>query len=273
MPVYEHNWLMKQGNIPRPEVVRDAHHRLVAELQRVSDVLTLPFPEQFNTDNLYKHDFIFVRDSYISVGKRHVIISNFSARGRQDEAGYMEKYMTALGLTVSTVSPDAYAEGGEFYLLPKDNLMFAGVMRSNQKGVEEVARISGIRNVCVVKNPAFHLDTNFTIVKDSHDHCVAVIACLSVIENRAEVIDFCRKHTIEVIDALPIDGMGAPDEPGTFAVNCLAFPGILVGCAKFQTPHIEETIHSMGIRHIVVPLYDLKFSAGAVHCLTNELVL
>ena len=45
-----------------------------------------------------------------------------------------------------------------------------------------------------------------------------------------------------MIDALPIDGMGAPDEPGTLLVNCLAFPGIPVGCAKFQTPHIEETI-------------------------------
>jgi N-dimethylarginine dimethylaminohydrolase len=273
MPAYAHNWLMSQGNIPRPDVVRDAHKRFLSELQKITDVIVLPFPEKFDVDHLYKHDFIFVRDSYIHAGGKHVIISNFSERGRQDEAEYMEMYLTSLGCTVHKLSPDAQAEGGEFYMLPKDNLLFAGVTRNNKKGVEEVSRIANIENVCIVKNPAFHLDTNFTVLVDSHDHCVGVVGCFSVIENRQEVEAFCKKHSLECIHVNPVDGIGTPEEPGSFAANSQAFPGVIIGCAHFETPGVEERIHSMGIRHIVVPLYDLKFSGGSFHCLTNELEL
>ena len=162
MPHHANNWLTTQGNIPRPDIVRDAHRRFVSALQKVTDVLLLPFPEKFDTGGLYKHDFIFLRDSYISAGPGRVIVSNFSERQRQDEAVYMKAYLTALGLTVYTLSDDAYAEGGEFYLVPCDTLMFAGLTRNNTKGVSEVAALTGSTRVCVVINPAFHLDTNFS---------------------------------------------------------------------------------------------------------------
>lgn len=271
MPLYANNWLMAQGNIPRPEVVRDAHARLVAALQKITNVVVLPFPAVFDVDHLYKHDFVFTRDSFISVGSGNFVISNFSERQRQDEAESMKKYLQKLGMTIHILPNDAYAEGGEFYIPPKDNLMFAGVNRNNRKGVQEVAKIGGIQNVCIVDNPGFHLDTNFCVLVGENGHCVGVIACLSVIKNREEVIAFCQSHHLTVLDVDPIDGMGTPDAPGSFAANSQAFPGKLVGCARFETPGIEKKIKELGIEHIVVPLYDLKFSGGSVHCLTNEL--
>ncbi len=273
MPHHANNWLTDSGNIPRPDIVRDAHKRFIAALRKVCEVLVLPFPEKFDTKKLYKHDFIFLRDSYISAGRGSVIISNFSERSRQSEALYMKAYLTALGLTVHTLSDSAHAEGGEFYLAPRDNLLFAGFTRNNKKGIEEVAKVTGISDVCTVINPAFHLDTNFSILQDLRGHCVGVVACLSVIKNRKDVEVFCKAHNLEIIELNPVDGMGTPDEPGSFAANSQAFPGVLVSCARFETPGVEEKIKTMGIRHVVVPLYDLKFSGGSVHCLTNELVL
>ncbi len=271
MPTHANNWLTAQGNIPRADIVRDAHARLLAVLQKITDVTLLPFPSQFDVEGLYKHDFIFVRDSFINAGNGHFIVSNFSERQRQDEAVYMKTYLQSLGLTIHELPDDAHAEGGEFYILPKDNLMFAGVNRNNEKGVREVAKIGGIQNVCIVDNPGFHLDTNFCVLVDKSGQCVGVIACLSVIKNRDDVVSFCRSHTLVMLDADPVDGMGTPKGPGSFAANSQAFPGKLVGCARFETPGIEQKIKALGIEHIVVPLSDLKFSGGSVHCLTNEL--
>lgn len=271
MPVYTDNWLMSKGDVPRPNVVRSAHNRLVSALKKVCDVTVLPFPPIFEINALYKHDFIFCRDSFINVGNGRFVMSNFAERGRQDEAIFMKKYLEDFDLEVYSLSNDAHAEGGEFYVLPDDDLLFAGVHRNNRKGVHEVAKISNIKNICIVESSSFHLDTNFCVLIGKTGHCVGVIACLSTITNKNEVISFCQSHGLAVLDINPIDGMGTPDEPGSLAVNSLALPGKLVGCAKFKTFGVEEKIKSLGIKHIVTPLHDLTFTAGGVHCLTNEI--
>ncbi len=273
MPHYKNNWLMAQKNVPRPEIVRDAHMRLVHALQDVASVTIVPFPNEFDTPEKYIHDFIFVRDSFLFVGNKTVIISNYSERGRQSEADYMEQYLAKQGFRILTLASDAFAEGGEFYLLHRERILFAGMNRNSKKGVEEVARLAGVENVCIVETSAFHLDTNFTVLQDKEGRCVGVIAVLSEIKNAREVVRFCQEHHLRVLEIDPADGMGDPANPGSLAVNSLSLPGILVGCSHFNTSGVEHDIAALGIHHVVVPLYDLKFSGGSVHCLTNELAV
>lgn len=273
MPHYKNNWLMAQDNIPRPEIVRDAHLRLLHALREVANVTVVPFPQEFDTQERYIHDFIFVRDSFLFVGDNTVIISNYSEHGRKHEAQFMERYLSRKGYRIYTLSPDAYAEGGEFYVLHNERVLFAGLNRNSIQGVREVVRLSGIDAVCIVRTSAFHLDTNFSVLLGDDGQCVGVIAVLSAIKNAREVAAFCRTRRIPVIEIDPTDGMGDPQSPGSLAANSLALPGVLVGCSHFTTNGVEEAIADLGIRHIVVPLYDLKFSGGSVHCLTNELAV
>lgn len=271
MPQYKNNWLMAQNNIPHPEIVRDAHARLVSALQEVVALTIIPFPTQFDTREKYIHDFIFVRDSFVSIGNRAVVISNYSERGRQEEAGFMKRFLRSRGFRILTVPEDAHAEGGEFAILQRERILFAGVNRNNREGVQQVAGHAGIEKVCLVRTRAFHLDTNFTVLLGSDGACVAVLAALDAIENAYEVVQFCRNHHVNLIAIDPADGMGDPQNPGSLAANSLGLPGALVGCARFITPGVEEKITALGIKHVVVPLYDLKFTGGSVHCLTNEL--
>ncbi len=273
MPHYKNNWLMAQGNIPRPDIVRDAHGRLVHALSEVTSLTRIPFPAEFDTEKQYIHDFIFVRDSFIFIGNNTAVISNYSEQGRKKEAEFMRTYLKQHGVEGRELDGSQLAEGGEFYVLHKERILFAGVNRNNKEGVSAVARIAGIQNVCIVRTSAFHLDTNFTVLFDREGACIGVLAALEAIENAQELLAFCGKHGLPLIPIETIDGMGDPQNPGTLAANSLAIPGMLIGCASFQTPGVEEKISEMGIRHVIVPLYDLKFSGGSVHCLTNELAV
>ena len=272
MPAMSHNWLMTQSKLPRPDVVRMVHARFLETLQTLAEVVVLPFPEEFDKEGHYGHDFIFIRDSFISNGKGEVIISNFSAKERAAESGYIRRNLDMLGVTGKDLSPDAYAEGGEFYYLPKEQLLFAGMTRNSKKGIDEVAAFLEVKNVCIVQTPAFHLDTNFTVLLDGSGACIGALACKDAITNLAEVTAFLNNHSIPLYPLDSIDGMGEPSRPGNFAANSLALPGILFGSAPFKTPGMEDKLTALGIRHIVVPLEDLTLSGGSVHCLTNELV-
>ncbi len=271
MPVYDNNWKMATGVTPNQHVVAKAHQAFMDTLPHFADVITIPFPAVLDTDGAYKHDFIFVRDSFISNGKGDVVISNFSARGRQDEATAMRSYLAISDYTVHELSADAYAEGGEFLILPKENIAFVGINRNNEKGIVEVGQLLGIQDVCIVQTSSFHLDTALGVLLDESGICVAVMSCMDAIVNTEELKTFCTRHNITLIPVHSIDGMGSPRQPGSLAVNGLALPGVFIGGASFTTPQVEESIASFGIEHVVIPLEDLTLSSGSIHCLTNEL--
>ena len=65
MPIYENNWVMAIGNKPRQSIVAEAFQNFSHTLQKFCNVVKVPFPPQFDSDKKYKHDFIFVRDSFI----------------------------------------------------------------------------------------------------------------------------------------------------------------------------------------------------------------
>lgn len=71
----------------------------------------------------------------------------------------------------------------------------------------------------------------------------------------------------------PIDSSGTDAQLGTYAINTLIAPGILVNCATFTTPGVEDALKKLGIKRLHSPLTDFRFAGGSYHCLTNEIYL
>lgn len=270
-PEHQNNWMTKKHLRPRQEIVEHTHEHLVETLSSLGDLTVIPFPDALDCPQCYAHDFIFVRDSFISNGRGEVMMSNFSERSRQVEAQYMQVWLKRQGYTIHTTPNSAHLEGGEFHYLPQEQLLLAGINRNNKEGVDAVSKFLKVKDVCIVKTDAYHLDTNVGVVRDVSGKCCAVLACRNAIANYSEFDRWCIRHGLQLIPLDATDGMGNPEKPGSFAVNSLAIPGFLVSCAYFQTPGVEDMIASGGVKHLVVPLEDLTFTGGAVHCLTNEL--
>ena len=269
-PAYENNLAMRLGSIPVQKKVQTEHKEVLKILNKYAKVELFPFPQEMDSNGLNKHDFIFSRDSFISNQKGDVVISNFSERERQAEAEQMYSYLEVKGYRIHRLSSDSYAEGGEFYFVAKDDILFAGISRNNIHGISETARFLGIKNIVIVESDSFHLDTVFTILIQKDGHLAGIIVCKDLIRNSQSLESFAKKRGIELIDVDPIDTIAA-DGKGKITVNCLPLQGVLVGGDKFSTKGVEEKIKKLGIKHVVVGVSQFKLSGGGIHCLANEL--
>ncbi len=262
---------MKKGTVPDQAIVKKEHAECLQTLQNIANVTLVPFPHALDTQTKQEHDFVFVRDLFISGRNGDVIISNFSAKERQVETTYMKQFLVAHGYRAYMLSHHAHAEGGEFSYIPKQRLLFAGVSRNNRTGVAEVANFLRPSGLCIIETEAFHLDTIFTTLLDADNNLVAVMACMQLVKNKNDVLHFFKNHAITYIDLIPQDTIGIKPTAGSMAVNALALPGVIIGSDRFVTPNAEEWIAKYGIRHIVTPVTQFQLSGGSIHCLTNEL--
>lgn len=270
MPVYQNNWAMQEGNIPDNTLAQNEHRELITLIQKKTQTILRPFPEQLDTKK-YKHDAVFVRDSFVSNQKGSVVMSHFRAKQRQDEADSLKITLQQMGFTTHTVSQNSYTEGGEFYYVPSGDILFAGTSRNNKEGVLETAKLLGIKNLCIVQSDAYHLDTVFTIILDNNGALAGIILCPKMITNIQAIKTFARKFAVPLFAINPDDSIDFSGQ-GTIAVNCLPLPGKLIGGGKFQTPGIEEQIKKLKITHYIRPVSQFHLSGGGVHCLTNELL-
>ncbi len=277
-PMYENNPAMKEGNVPNQDIVEFEMDMLSHLFHKLPvEVVELDFPyilDQHNFDTR-KHDFVFVRDLFISNQKGEMVISCFRERERQMEADIMQVILNARGYKTHRLSNacDAYAEGGEFYYCKKENILFAGECRNNRKGSEQTAGLLNVDQLIILKSDAFHLDTIFTPVFDKQNHLAAIIGCTELMtpDSRNDLRLFGKKNDVPLIEVTPDDAIGTKDELGDFSVNCLPLPGYLVGPSRFREKKVEQLLQSLGILHITVPLTQYRLSGGAVHCATNEL--
>lgn len=269
-PAYENNLAMKLGALPNQELVVKEHTQALKTLQKHLEVEVFPFPSTLDANGLNKHDFVFTRDAFISSQKGSMVISNFSEKERQAEAEEMAKYLEEKGYKINRLSEGSYAEGGEFYVSFKDDLIFAGICRNNIHGISETARLLGINNIQLIESDSFHLDTVFTLLLGKDGHLKGVIVCLDLVKNGKSIQVFAKKRNIELINVLPIDTIG-DDGKGNISVNCLPVPGYLIGGDLFKTPGVEERIKKLGIKHVITPVSQFKLSGGGIHCLVNEL--
>lgn len=269
-PAYENNLAMKMGALPHQQTVEKEHAQALKILQEHAVVEVFPFPSALDANGLYKHDFVFTRDGFISNQAGDMVISNFSEKARQAEAEQMALYLQEKGYKLHRLSEGAYAEGGEFYFCFKDDLLFAGICRNNIHGISETARLLRIKDIQLIESDSFHLDTVFTLLLDKTGSLRGIIVCLELIKNSKSVEQFARKRSLELIDISVIDTIAA-DGQGKISVNCLPLPGLLIGGDKFVTPGAEQRIKKLGIEHVITPVSQYKLSGGGIHCLANEL--
>ncbi len=277
-PMYENNPAMKEGNVPHQNIVEFEMGMLSHLLGRLPiEVEELDFPyilDQHNFDTR-KHDFVFVRDLFISNQKGEMVISCFHEKARQMEADIMQVILNAMGYKTHRLSDsgNAYAEGGEFYYCKNENVLFSGECRNSRKGAEKTAGLLNVAELLILKSDAFHLDTIFTPVFDKNNDMTALIGCIELMtsESQRDLKNFAKKRDIPLIDVAPEDAIGTKNELGDFSVNCLPLPGYLIGPSRFRDKRVEPLLQSLGVLHITVPLTQYRLSGGAVHCATNEL--
>ncbi len=269
-PAYENNLAMRLGALPDQKTVEKEHAQTLKTLRKYASVEVFPFPQELDANGLYKHDFIFTRDSFISNQRGDIVVSNFSERQRQPEAEQAAQLLEEKGYKIYRLNYNAYAEGGEFYYVYEDDILFAGICRNNIHGISETARLLDIKNIQIVEADSFHLDTVFSLLLGKDGHLAGIIVCLDLIKNSQSIEQFAKKRNIELINILPIDTI-ATDGKGNISVNCLALPGILLGGDRFVTPGAEQKIKKLGIEHVTSPVSQFKLSGGGIHCLANEL--
>ncbi|MED5434151.1 MAG: arginine deiminase-related protein [Candidatus Neomarinimicrobiota bacterium] len=277
-PIYKDNPAMKQGMIPNQELVEVEMHMMTELFNRLPvEVIEVDFPnflDQQNTDQR-KHDFVFVRDLFISNQNGKVIISKFSEEARQVESDIMEIMLDSMGYETIRIpdSINAKAEGGEFYYCSGPKILFSGACRNNVKGAEWVAQEFGVNELVIMKSNVFHLDTLFTPVINKDNQLVAMIACTSLMEKESanDLKDFADKMSIELVEVNPEDSIGTKEQLGEFAVNCCPLPGYLIGPTRFRSLKVNELLKELEVMHITVPTTQFRLSGGSVHCLTNEL--
>ena len=269
---------MKEGVVPNQELVEIEMSMMTKLMHQLPiEVVEIDFPYFLDQKNKEQrqHDFVFVRDLFVSNQNGKMIISKFSEKARQVESDIMQIMLDSMGYETIRIPHDstATAEGGEFYYCPEDSVLFAGACRNNIKGAEWVAQEFNVEELVIMKSNAFHIDTLFTPVINKKNKLVAVIACTSLMEKDSveNLQKFVKRKNIELVNVPPEDGIGTDNELGEFAVNCQPLPGFLVGPTRFRSNKVAPLLKELGVMHITVPTTQFRLSGGAIHCLTNEL--
>ena len=220
-PIYKDNPAMKQGMIPNQELVEVEMHMLTQLFNRLPvEVIEVDFPnflDQQNTEKR-KHDFVFVRDLFISDQNGKVIISKFSEEARQVESDMMEIMLDSMGYQTIRIPDaiDAKAEGGEFYYCSGPKILFSGACRNNIKGAEWVAQEFDVNELVIMKSNVFHLDTLFTPVIKKDNQLGAMIACTSLMDKESinNLRSFSNKMAVELVEVDPEDSIGTKEQLG-----------------------------------------------------------
>ena len=277
-PIYKNNPAMKQGMVPNQELVEIEMYMMTQLFNRLPfEVVEINFPNFLDKHNKEdrQHDFVFVRDLFVSNQNGRVIISKFSEKARQVESDIMEIMLDSMGYETIRI-PDtinATAEGGEFYYCSGKKILFSGVCRNNVKGAEWVAQEFNVNELVIMKSNVFHLDTIFTPVINKDNELAAMIACTSLMEKDSiiNLKSFAKRLSVELVEVDPEDSIGTVDQLGEFAVNCCPLPGYLIGPTRFRSLKVNQLLKELDVMHITVPTTQFRLSGGAVHCLTNEL--
>jgi N-dimethylarginine dimethylaminohydrolase len=267
---YDDNWGMRDGVVPDQEIVRREHKQLVEILKTKSEVELIPFPYRDKYKNI-NHDFVFVRDQFVSGNDHSVVICNLRRPERKQETEYIKNYFDQTGVSYKVLSAGAIADGGEFYYLPKEKILFAGLSRNSQRGVDEMATHLGVSVVVMVETKAYHLDTCFSVLMDKDKKLCGVVTCLSMLKDPMGLKKWLDKRGIPLVELNEKDTIGPKESPGNQAVNSLQLPGTLISACEFTTPGAEDKLEKLGIEHIITPTSQFNLSGGSVHCLTNEL--
>ena len=277
-PQYGDNPAMVLGTQPNQELLErewKAFSQMFTEKCLIIDVI--PFPSKLDgiNSNKWKHDFVFVRDLYVSNQRGGVVIARFREKERQAEVKIIEEWLMDQDVKVHTLPNDNnhFIEGGEFYYCSNENILFAGESRNSRKGNEKTAELLDVEDLVILRSNSFHLDTLCTPVFNSDNQLCLLIACTALLEKESmnQLRKMMHNRNIPILEIPPEEAIGTTNNLGSFAVNCLPLPGQLIGAAEFKSETVRTALTEHNITHSVVSLTQFHLSGGSVHCLTNEL--
>lgn len=277
-PQYDDNPAMKKGTIPDQTLVELEWNQLQISLRNTAvGCEVVPFPAKLDStkSSNWKHDYVFFRDLFLSNQNGKVVLANFREKERQAETEIVAEWLAGKQVEILRLpqNPNCFMEGGEFYFCPNENILFAGESRNNRQGNEKSAALLNVNELVILKSNAFHLDTLFTPVFNESNNLCLLIACTNLLEKESVNIlkRFAHDRNIPVLNVTPEEAIGNTDKLGSFAVNCLPLPGILLGSAPFVSESVNLALDEHNISHAIIPLTQFRLSGGSVHCLTNEL--
>ena len=272
---YKDNPAMRDGIIPDQSLLIQERENLIDTLKNNNiEVIQFSFPEELENKK-YGHDFVFIRDAFISDLNKNVLLLKFSQKNRDAESKIISDYLGKLDYNIRELPnrKNMFAEGGEFYYCRKDKILFSGIKRNSIRGAEEVASFLNVNELILIKTEAFHLDTVFTTILDRHGKLCAVIVCKDLISKDSFDLlnQFTISNNIEIINIPPNDSIGINNNIGSLAVNNFSAPGLLISSSKFSKPSVAKYLNSKNIKMETTPVSQFQLSGGSIHCLTNEL--
>ena len=275
VPKYNDNPAMKQGEIPNMSLlVKERDYLIKAISEEGHEIIELDFPKQLDGKNP-NHDFIFIRDPFISNQDGKVIILRAGEPARRTENEIVKKILEQLQVNISEMPNKSgwQADGGEFFYCANNKVLFSGLQRNTQKGVDFVAEELNVNEVVLLKGEGFHLDTFFTPALNKHGHIVALIICEKILDpqSKKNLFHYADGNNIPIFNIPENDALGTKRKTGKFAVNALPLPGILFRPDYFSNPVIDEKLNELGIKIRITPTSQFQLSGGSVHCVTNEL--
>jgi len=275
IPKYKDNPAMVEGAIPDIELLNRERKNLITSVVSAGvEVVELDFPDELDQYER-KHDFVFIRDPFISDQNGLVIILRAGEPQRRIENKLVKRCLEHLELEIVEMPDKAgmRADGGEFYFCKKNNVLFSGLKRNTNRGVEFVAERLNVNELVILEGEGFHLDTFFTPVLNKSGCICSVVACTALMttESKNALYKFADNLDIPVFEIPPNDAIGTKSKVGSFATNALPLPGKLIHPSPFSNPDINKRIMKMGIDVVISPTSQFQLSGGSVHCLTNEL--
>ena len=267
---YQDNDMMIDGAKPNQELIKHEHNQLISTIEKFGfELIEIPFKKSLEMKN--KYDFVFMRDHFVCNRQKNIVICNMKLSERMNEGEFVINELEELKYNISFLDNDCIAEGGEFFYLPKENVLLAGQGRNNLRGAEQMAEKLKVSKLHIISSSGYHLDTSIaTIFNNSHD-CVGIICAREVFNNKEinNLRNICVSYQWELIEIEHQD-INSSISFRT-AMNGLTLPGLFIGCKKLNQKPISEFALSNGINFDSTEVSQFNLSGGSVHCLTNEL--
>jgi len=272
---YKDNPFMKDGTVPNQDLLIKERQNLIDTLKKNKiEIIEFPFPKSLE-ESKFGHDYVFMRDSFISDLNSNALMLNFAEKKREAETKIVAKELEKLNFNLKELptGKNILAEGGEFYFCPKDKLLFSGINRNTIAGAEYVASFVNANELILVDSLSFHLDTVFTTVFDKQGSLSAMIVCKELItkDSFKNLEKISKKLNVHIIIIPKKDSIGTGDYLGSLAVNSFCAPGLLISSSNYSDCSVEQKLDSLGVKTEVCPVSQFQLSGGSVHCLTNEL--
>ena len=267
---YQDNDMMSNGAIPNQSLLQQEHEGLIKILNKYSlPIEIIPFKKDLEA--VKKYDFVFMRDHFLCNVNKDIVMCNMKLSERMDEGEFVISNLKNLQYNVSFLDDDCIAEGGEFFFLPKENILLAGQNRNNLKGAEQMAEKLKVSRLHIIKSSGYHLDTSISPIFNDKYECIGIICAREVFRNNEinDLRSICISNQWELIE-IEHQNVNSSLNFRT-AMNGLTLPGLFIGSKKLNQKLISDFASSNGVAFDSTEVSQFNLSGGSVHCLTNEL--